>query len=64
MTTEAAPENAARAAPDPDELRGTLFRTLSDLRAGRITADEAKVITTAITRTLFGLPKPFVASTS
>jgi hypothetical protein len=64
MTTEADPNNATPPARDPDELRDRLFRTLADLRAGRITADEAKVITTAITKTLFGLRKPCVAGTS
>src|SRR5258706_9453882 len=38
-----------------DELRDTLFRTLSDLRAGRITALEVKAATTALPKAIFGL---------
>jgi hypothetical protein len=39
---------------DTGDLRDTLFRTLGDLRAGRISAQEAKVVTTAVTKVLLG----------
>jgi hypothetical protein len=42
---------------DTDDLRDKLFRTLRDLRAGRITAQEAKAVTTAATKVLVGLGK-------
>ena len=54
MKTKANPDNNAPATRETDELRDTLFRTLSDLRAGRITAQEAKIVTTAATKALFG----------
>lgn len=63
MTIEAIPNNDALPARNSDELRDTLFRTLSDLRAGRITAQEAKAVTTAVTKALFGLRKPHLAIT-
>ena len=56
MKTEANPYNGALPARDASELRDTLFRTLSDLRAGRITAQEAKAVADAVTKALFGHP--------
>ena len=50
------PYNGALPARDASELRDTLFRTLSDLRAGRITAQEAKAVADAVTKALFGHP--------
>jgi hypothetical protein len=63
MTMEANPNKNALPARDGDELRDTLFRTLSDLRAGRITAQEAKAVTSAITKALFGSRKALTVST-
>ena len=60
MKTEANPYNGALPARDASELRDTLFRTLSDLRAGRITAQEAKAVTDAVTKALFGHPQRIV----
>ncbi len=54
MKTEANPYNGALPARDASELRDTLFRTLSDLRAGRITAQAAKAVADAVTKALFG----------
>jgi hypothetical protein len=50
MATE--PNVDSNRSTDTDDLRDTLFRTLRDLRAGRITAQEAKVVTTAATKVL------------
>ncbi len=63
MKTEANPNNGSLPAPGSDELRDTLFRTLRDLRAGRITAAEARAVTTAVTRALFSPEKPYVTGT-
>ncbi|MGA7325438.1 MAG: hypothetical protein WBX25_13350 [Rhodomicrobium sp.] len=63
MKTQANPDNGALPAPGSDELRDTLFRTLRDLKAGRITAAEAGVVTTAVTRALFSPGKPYVTPT-
>jgi len=43
-----------------NELRDTLFRTLHDLRTGRITVEEAKAVRTAATKALFARPKRIV----
>jgi hypothetical protein len=53
MTIAAKPNDDPAQTRDADELRSTLFRTLSDLRAGRITAQEAKAVTTTVTKALF-----------
>jgi len=41
MKTEAAPNTNPPTARDIDDLLDTLFRTLRDLRTGRITVQEA-----------------------
>jgi hypothetical protein len=64
MTIEAMPNDDPAQDRDADELRNTLFRTLSDLRAGRITAQEAKAVTTTVTNALFGLRKAYVVLSS
>jgi hypothetical protein len=63
MTTEASHHNhnVTFQARDTDELRDTLFRTLRDLRSGRITVDQANAVTTAATKALFGRPKRFAS---
>jgi hypothetical protein len=48
---------------DTDDLRYKLFRTLRDLRAGRITAQEAKAVTNAVTKKLLDLGKRMSKST-
>ena len=60
MRAKANPNNDSLPIRDGDELRDTLFRTLSDLRAGRITAQEAKAVTSAVTKALFGRPHRMV----
>ncbi len=61
MTSKAGLHNGTFPAGDADELRDTLFRTLRDLRTGRITVQQANAVTTAATKALFGRPKRAVA---
>ncbi len=56
MTIKASHYNGTFLAGDSDELRDTLFRTLRDLRTGRITVQQAKAVTTAATKTSLAAP--------
>jgi hypothetical protein len=57
MTTETKPKCDPSETRDCEELRRTLFDTLDDLRAGRITVQEAKAVTTAANKFLCGARK-------
>jgi hypothetical protein len=50
MKAEVNASDKGLTASEAEELRYTLFRTLSDLRRGLITTQEAKAVTTAITK--------------
>jgi hypothetical protein len=54
---EANPKDGLSEACDGEELRDILFNTLADLRAGRITVQEANAVTTAATKMLCGTQK-------
>jgi hypothetical protein len=54
MTEETKPKYNPSEARDGEELRDMLFDALDDLRAGRITSDEAKAVSTAANKVLCG----------
>jgi hypothetical protein len=57
MTTQTKPKYDPSEARDCEELRNMLFNALDDLRAGRITAQEAKAVSTAANKVLCGRRK-------
>jgi len=64
MTKEPKPKYSPSEARDGDELRDMLFDVLDDLRAGRITAQEAKAVSTAANKVLCRARKILIAAPS